>query len=295
MARRSAFEISLAAAVALHVLGIALLARVRPPAPPPAPHRQPLQIEIETLPAVARTEPAAAAPSRAPARGADRRLAMIERGARRSHAPSATLEAPPHATLPARAAPSPAPAPAHAPSLGLDELGVGANNPLLGSRFGSAPARAARAPNVAPGIQRSMAQAEVDRDARIGLGPQGPVLSALEVATSRAPGPLNGHARFTAVVSGEGKLESFDVIDVGEAYATWRAIAKRVLAALAGRRLHQVASGRAVRLVVDVVSREALPSGAKPGFKIPITFDLSDIGAQTSRVVHVHLVSTVVL
>ncbi len=268
MAQRRVFETSLAIAVVVHAVAIALLSRGPASAPPAAPHRQAHEVEIETL--FEDTPATPAAPDEAAA--APRRVAMVGRArpGRGAEVAPESLEPGPAPAEPAAVAAASAPGrPGRsAPRLGLDQLGVGADNPLLRAPAGPAPR--AHAGNVAPGIARSLAEGAAQREASIGLGPQGPVIGALEAIATAAPGPMNGRAVFAATIDSSGKLLGIDVVDVGEQHAAWLAVARRAESSLAKRKLRKPAGGRAVRLTIEVVAREQLPSGADPGFAVDL-------------------------
>ncbi len=270
---RRAFETSLAVAFALHALGLALLPRAQRDTARHASTPRTEELEIELASGAPAARSAGQARSSTATRATGPRVAMVPRPgsttATEAIAPPPE-PAPTHATGVPEAPPGPAPHGAAPRGATPAQLGIGFDNPLLGRSPGSLKAAPHRRRNVAPGIARSLAQAQADHDAHVGIGPQGPVVGALEVATRAAPGPMNGHALFSVDVDASGRMTDIRVLEVSSEFAAWKAIAKRTAAALARRKLKPPSGGRAVRMTVKVVARNQMPSGADPGFAVDL-------------------------
>jgi hypothetical protein len=203
------------------------------------------------------------------------------------------------------------------PSLGLE----GTNR---FSTAGSAgPAERSNAPfaNAAPRVPSS-AEAAVaatktlrdglrDRDHDVGLGAEGPLLTSLVEATHESLAAERGRATFLAIVDTRGLVELRLLRSVGDG---WDDARKRAARALAKKAIPLRGAARA-ELEIEVVSDVRLPSGAKgpvtpvleeshvartenvPGGTPDVVrthtvarFDLADVGAKGTRVVHTRLV-----
>ncbi|MDF2691809.1 MAG: hypothetical protein K0S65_192 [Labilithrix sp.] len=112
-------------------------------------------------------------------------------------------------------------------------------------------------------------------EAALGLGPEGPVLSALADGTSRSVAPVRGRAVFVATSNAAGEVVSIELEDAEGGRPGWADAARIALASLQGKKL-QLAPGttRAV-MKIEVVSAWRLPSGQDPGsdvtlFHIPV-------------------------
>jgi len=81
---------------------------------------------------------------------------------------------------------------------------------------------------------------------------------------------MNGHALFSVDVDASGKLTGIRVLEVSEQFAAWKAIAKRAATALVRRKMKPPSGGRPVRMTIEVVARNQMPSGADPGFAVDL-------------------------
>jgi hypothetical protein len=219
----------------------------------------------------------------------------------------------------------PAPAP-----LGPERLGIGGQNPLIvrPETSGEAPTRA---PSAAPGVERSIANELARSDARLGYGPQGPILGELERLTQSATMPDNTSALFVAAIDGSGRLTELSVLEATASFGSWQLVAEKAKRSLRKKKLAVPSGTRGMKLRIAVSSRIQLPSGADPGLelrllgiplkrgagkrssrggsgktlKLPsatiaiVPFsgigDLADIGAKPRRLVHAHVVDQDVL
>jgi hypothetical protein len=190
------------------------------------------------------------------------------------------------------------------PSLSALALGLGGKNPYLGGVPGR-PTDASeplpqRRDNVAPGVDRSMRDAALERDLDLGLGSGGPLIAVAEDIMRSSDAPVDGVAIFEVTIDANGDVVSVRVGDVGDALPKWRQVAKGMLSALRSRPARLRHAGKGVVVTLEVRSRWVLPSGSRAGrpIKDPYvtsagimtavggSFDVSDIGARPSRDVH---------
>jgi hypothetical protein len=260
------FARSLVAAAAVHGLLALLAARivVRPvPSPPPS-----VEVDLEvfaeeegqaTDPASVLSAGAAAAPR---AEGHDR--ARVPRSSTALAAGEVPQAATPQGVPSAQSWSAPIAAP-----LPLDALGVGRTNPFLVPPPGTT-REPDRAREAARRVERSMSQDALAHDRAIGLGPDGPVLTELELATARSTAPVNGRAVFRAEVGSDGAITDIRLVDASEDVRSWEEVARAARVALAGRRMRKVAGARGVAMTIEVVSRWQLPSGHDPGTDVRV-------------------------
>jgi len=218
--------------------------------------------------------------------------------------------------------PSPSPA-----SLAIGAMGP---NPFLGgsqdagaagasssSTFVSATPDAPKAAEAKRSADRWLRNGLAERDAALGLGPSGPVVSALREATRGSLAPERGSATFLAVVDASGFVVGLRLVGStgGDGWESARDDAARSLATV--RLALRGAKGAELTIVVE--SDVVLPSGAKPAMPIQPSlsdskvqlsenvpaggtagvvkthtvgrFDLADIGAKPRRVVRARLLS----
>jgi hypothetical protein len=202
--------------------------------------------------------------------------------------------------------PSPA-ASASGPSspLSLEALGLSGPNRYMGSsRDVEGPTRAEQSRE----LEKKIAQSMMERDRAIGFGGGGPVVAALELATSAGTTPINGRAVFRVTTDAEGVVTKVIAVDVSEGRASWDEAAVRALRDLKGKKLRMPTHGKPARGIavrVEIVSAYRLPSGASAPIALPgsnsverapgLQFDVSDIGARRRRVVHGRVVDETLL
>jgi len=240
------------------------------------------EVQVEVLPQDrVPTEPAATDASRgstaavSPAPGrvvvARRSPGRVQRGAE-ALAPDVQTAEPGDAELVAPASSPPARADSAAgeggPRLSLEQMGVklgDAGRPGLPDRHAptarSSPARR---------LQQSMAAQLEARDRKHGLGPQGPVIAALEDATRTESTPANGRAEFLVVIDEHRRVVSIEVLEVSGDFRAWQRAARRARKTLAGRRMVLPSGAKGVRMRLEVASRVQRPSGADPGYNVSL-------------------------
>jgi len=156
-------------------------------------------------------------------------------------------------------------APAARARLSLEALGVG---PAGRAATGLHRPGAAVRPSAAARLARSLAQPTAEHDLELGLGPHGPVLTALEQAAREVPTPVNATALFLARVDREGQVVNLELLETTQDYAAWARVADRARGALAGRRLTLSDGANGLSLRIRLEAREQLPSGADPGLAV---------------------------
>ncbi len=327
IARRSLW--AAAGACGLHVMLVLAVRAVRPlPSAPPAEEAPVVEISTEpdapqppAIPEVTATK--ATTPSPSMAAGA---AAVPRSTSAASAAPEPTVAA-------SSAAPMPEPGPAPAavqPHLSLAQLGLSPSGGALylpptpgggggnaGASAGAPGAAAAPADGKSEASRRTENMLRADlaaHDTAIGLGPDGPVIAALEDHARRSV--ANGRATFDITVDARGLVVSLTAVGATESHDDWRAVGAQSLAALKGKTLRRKGP---LSMRIEVDARIALPSGADPGVGVDVAGiplkkgdgpksakvsvggtpfgpgvtlqgDLADIGAKTRRVVHAHVV-----
>ena len=223
--------------------------------------------------------------------------------------PSPSTDAPSQAVVEALGSAAPVMLFAPPPSaLGIAGTGP---NPFAGSAGSSGQARSAERPvpgsfhSAAPDaptaaemkrtVETSMKDAIRARDVAAGLGPEGPVLSALQDATYGGLAPEHGSATFLAVIDASGSVSDLRLVASDGAEAGWSDTRERAMKALKGKKL-SLRGGGGAELRIAVVSDVRLPSGNTPGAPIRpgLTsgmFDVTDISAKPRRIVRARLVS----
>lgn len=288
--RPRALPIGFALALALHVLGlaaVALLARELVAGRRVAPAQRlqnpaelaELEVELES------ESGATGAPQTSPAPGPEAALARIvpRRAARRTAAAATESE---HAsdgegaraegseadetgegTSPDESAHPSEPAGASR-RLSLDALGVGPkNNPFLAPsgtrRTGTPRALADQIDNV---LRSGLAK----HDQKLGLGPEGPAVSAVTDLVMQSASAPNTNALLTLRTDGSGETVHVEVSDASSDSDAWTSIAAALQQALHGKKLRVPAGSGGVTMQLRVESREQLPSGADPGLAIDL-------------------------
>ncbi|MBX3207762.1 MAG: hypothetical protein KF764_22115 [Labilithrix sp.] len=161
------------------------------------------------------------------------------------------------------------------------------------------------------------------RDVDVGLGPEGPVLRALEGAAYAGLAPERGSATFLAIVDASGLVVDLRLVSSSGDERGWSETRARALRALGGAKL-ALRGARGAELRIAVASDVLLPSGNRPSERVRgsfeeskvelpenvptggmttgvthtrtlSTFDVTDIGAKPRRIVHARLLSLATL
>jgi hypothetical protein len=206
-----------------------------------------------------------------------------------SAAPVLLFTPPPSALGIAGSGPNP-----FAGSAGSSRSAGSAERPVPGS-FHSAAPDAPTAAEAKRAVEKSMKDAARAQDVAAGLGPEGPVLSALQDATYGGLAPDKGSAMFLAVVDASGSVLDLRLIASNGSEAGWSDARERAMQLLKGKKL-SLRGGGGAELRIAVVSDVRLPSGNTPGAPIHPgltsgSFDVTDISAKPRRIVRARLVS----
>ncbi len=179
------------------------------------------------------------------------------------------------------------------------ELGIGpGNNPFL-------PKAEEKVPTTGPDtpIARSLRGTGLAHDRQLGLGPEGPALTALQGATTASIAPLRGRAHFIVRTGGDGLVLGIDLVD-SEGGTGWGDAGRLALEALRGKKFKVPSGARGMNMHVEIKSEIKLPNGQNapvggrlgandmPELTMP---DVSNIGASPRRVIHARAVGTDVL
>jgi hypothetical protein len=163
-------------------------------------------------------------------------------------------------------APAPAAAPGSRPRLSLDALGVGPrNNPFLGP-----PSAAATRAQLAARVDNVLHNGLAQHDQRLGLGPEGPAVAAVEALVMQSTTAPNSSAKLLLRTDATGETVLVEVIDASRDAAAWHGVAQDLLRELRGKKLRIPSGTGGVSMQLEVVSRNALPSGADPGLAIDL-------------------------
>jgi hypothetical protein len=176
--------------------------------------------------------------------------------------------------------------------LTAEQLGIGGRNFFL--------PRAAEKEPAGPRIMRGTG---LERDRDIGLGPEGPAITALSDATTTSIAPLKGRALFVVRAGGDGLVWAVELLD-SEGGSGWRDAGRIALEKLRGKKMRMPVGASALNMRIEVRSEMKLPNGesapiggrlgenSMPELTIP---DVSNLGAKPRRVVHARGVGTEIL
>jgi hypothetical protein len=202
------------------------------------------------------------------------------------------------------------------PSLGLEgtnrfPTATPGPNERPGAPFANAAPRALSSADAALAATKTLRDGLRERDQEVGLGVEGPLVASLIDATHESLAAEHGRATFLAIVDAQGLVELRLLRSVGDG---WDDARKRAARALAKKPIPLRGAGRA-ELEIEVVSDVRLPSGAKapvtpvhekshvarsenvPGGTPDVVethtvarFDVADVRARGTRIVHTRLV-----
>jgi hypothetical protein len=152
-----------------------------------------------------------------------------------------------------------------------EDIGLGGRNPFLPkSEAAVEQAESKRA------VDHALRDPARERDKELGLGPEGPVLTALAEGTARSLAPVKGRAVFVATTNSEGEVVSLDVASDEGGRAGWLDAARIAIASLRGKKLRLPPKTSRAVMRIEVTSAWKLPSGQDPGtdvtlFHIPLS------------------------
>ena len=117
-------------------------------------------------------------------------------------------------------------------------------------------------PNLSERGTRMLRDPLWERDKSLGLGADGPVITALESSAQASTAPVNGKAVFDVVVGSDGMVASLTVSEGGIA---WSGVARDALAAVRGKKARVPGSAKnGIAMKIEIESRVLLPSGHSP-------------------------------
>lgn len=160
-----------------------------------------------------------------------------------------------------------APAGSTAPALSLSQLGVSGLGPEPENPFMLLEKKEpVRRESAEERIERHLAAEALRHDQKLGLGSEGPVLSALSTAAFGVA-PLYSTALFSARIDADGRLRFLQLVSPkGKA---WQSVADRAFSKLKDRKL-RTPGHRSVQLTIEVKSKVSLPSGHSPGTGVSV-------------------------
>jgi hypothetical protein len=154
-----------------------------------------------------------------------------------------------------------------APSLSLEALGV-SKNPFLTPP----PATTAAEARMALGrrIDHVLRSGLAAHDQELGLGPEGPALTAVTQLVMQSTTRPNTSARILLRTDGSGEVIHVELADASGDTAGWNTVAADLLKSLRGKKLRVPNGTGGVTMQLRVDSREQLPSGADPGLAVDL-------------------------
>jgi hypothetical protein len=160
-------------------------------------------------------------------------------------------------------------------ALSADAIGLGGRNVFLGAVPGDGSARPAseapaQADNVAPGVAQSLRDGLHDRDRALGLGADGPVITAVEELTRPSDAPMNSRAVFQVTTNGDGDVIGVQLVDASQGREQWDKVATALRDAMRGKKLRVPAGTGGVDMTLEVTSRWQLPSGYDPDTEVSV-------------------------
>jgi hypothetical protein len=126
-------------------------------------------------------------------------------------------------------------------------------------------------------VENSLREPARKRERELGLGPEGPVMTALCAATTSSTAPVTGHAVFRAVADATGFVIKLDVVSCDGAHAGWAHAAELARAGLSGKKLRLPSTATSAEMRVEITSAWKLPSGHDTGT------DVTVMGRQTQK------------
>jgi hypothetical protein len=160
------------------------------------------------------------------------------------------------------------------------DIGLRGSNPFLArgalpdvpsdATPGREPTQAEQAAAAKKRVQASIRAAGQEHDRALGLGPEGPVLSALGSATSRSTAPVTGRAIFLAIANGAGEVVGISVLECDGAHSDWAGAAQIALGDLKGKKLRMPSSASRAEMKIEVTSAWKMPNGQDPGTEVSV-------------------------
>lgn len=312
---------ALLGSLVVHALAAAAIVRASAAHPGETPEPAGIEVDLWSPPAPVAEPPEPHAPSPTPAHGSRVESAASAETPRSNPPPSGELR---NAAPAGSSDPSSAWSFGRTLPSAMGDLGIGSYwKSLASDRSLAAPATTGEAASEQPSPPTP---AEILRDGleehdrALGLG-RGALISAVHDAVSGSAAPDVGNATIEVDSDSEGRVVSARVVSAAAEVASWNAVAQQIMRLMASKSIHPTRDGRGLRTRLRVVAERVLPSGTKyargTGPALPDDacvgqadrrlgglgrrcstglpagasqgFDVADIGAKPSRVVHVQL------
>lgn len=141
---------------------------------------------------------------------------------------------------------------------------------LARSAAGERPSGTAASGDASRAIQESLREGLRRRDETLGLGPDGPVRTALVEGTSRSLAPVRGRATFTVVANAAGIVTGIELLDTDGDRSGWADAARVAFAELKGKKLSLPPGTKSAAMTIEVTSAWKLPNGQDPGAEVSL-------------------------
>jgi hypothetical protein len=109
-----------------------------------------------------------------------------------------------------------------------------------------------------------------ERERELGLGPDGPVLTALSEAVAVGSAPVTGRAVFLAIADGTGLVIGIDVVSCDGGRDGWASAAQAAHTALKGKKLRMPSTAKRAEMRIEITSTWKMPSGHDPGVDVSL-------------------------
>lgn len=191
----------------------------------------------------------------------------------------------------APARPEPSGAPPHGPTQGsAAAVATGA----AGEGTGTPTPDVDRAAAASRALALSLRSAAREREHELGLGPEGPVLTALRSATSATTAPVTGRAVFVARANHDGLVTLLELLSCDGAREGWTAAATEAFRALQSKKLRIPSYAKLAEMTIAVSSGWKMPNGHDPGtdvtaMQVPVARGASGKNGTTMDILNVKI------
>lgn len=185
-------------------------------------------------------------------------------------------------------------------------LGLGVNNPFLARGALPPPppepkeetpkslSLAERTARATERLKVSLRNAEREREHELGLGPEGPVLSALQSATTATRTPVNGRAVFFASADHTGLVTNLKVLECDGASDGWLEAARFAMDALRSKKIRLPSYAKLAEMTIEITSGWKMPNGHDPGtnvtaMQVPVTRGVQGKNGTTMDILNVKI------
>lgn len=119
-------------------------------------------------------------------------------------------------------------------------------------------------------IERALRDPAREREQSLGLGPEGPVLTALAASTSQSLAPVKGKAVFVVKTNAEGDVVDIELQEAEGGRPGWADAGRIAREALDGKKLRLPPGVKRMVMKIEVTSAWKLPSGQDPGTDVEL-------------------------